>query len=71
LAAQANGSAMCVLYDARRPDLQQAWFEIMRCVRPLDLKLRCKALTWQELAAAVPRKLQVFLEEKYGIGPIS
>ena len=67
LAAYADDCAVCVLYDARRPDLQQSWFEIMRCVRLLDLRLRCKALTWQELAAFGPVRLQAFLEEKYGI----
>jgi hypothetical protein len=67
LAAHAGQCAFCVLYDGRRPDLQQAWFEVMRCVRPLHLRLRCKALTWQELAAVVPDRLQEFLEEKYGI----
>jgi hypothetical protein len=39
----------------------------MKGVRPVDLRLRCKALTWQELAKALPRSLQEFLGEKYGI----
>jgi hypothetical protein len=68
LAARANDCAFCVLCDARRPDLVQAWYEIMRCVRPVDLRLRCKVLTWQELAAVLPLRLEEFLEEKYGIG---
>lgn len=67
LAAQANNCAFCVLCDARRPDLLQAWYEIMRCVLAVELRLRCKVLTWQELAAALPRVLRRFLEEKYGI----
>lgn len=67
LAAQANDCAFCVLCDARRPDLLQAWYEIMRCVLAVELRLRCKVLTWQELAAALPRVLRRFLEEKYGI----
>ncbi|MBZ5629826.1 MAG: hypothetical protein LAO06_13285 [Acidobacteriia bacterium] len=70
LAAQANDCSFCVLCDARRPDLLQAWYAIMRCVRPVDLRLRCKVLTWQELAAVLPRRLRHFLEEKYGIGVI-
>ena len=70
LAAQANGSAFCVLCDGRRFDLLQAWYEIMRCVRSVDLRLRSKVLTWQELAAVLPRRLQEFLEEKYGIRAI-
>jgi hypothetical protein len=67
LAAKANECAFCVLCDARRPDLIQAWYEIMRCVRPVVLRLRCKVLTWQELSVVLPRRLQEFLEEKYGI----
>lgn len=67
LAAQANDGAICVLCDARRPDLVQAWYEVMRSVRAMHLRLRCKVLTWQELAAALPKQLQQFLEEKYGI----
>jgi hypothetical protein len=67
LAAQALGCSFCVLHDARRPDLREAWFDVMRCVKLHDLRLRCKVLTWQELAAVLPQTLQVFLEEKYGI----
>ena len=67
LAAHATGASFCVLCDARRPDLIEAWHATMRAVRPVDLRLRCKVLTWQELASAVPARLQTFLEEKYGI----
>ena len=67
LAAQANDCAFGVLCDARRPDLLQAWYEIMRSVRAVELRLRCKVLTWQELAAVLPKRLRKFLENKYGI----
>jgi hypothetical protein len=67
LAAHARNASFCVLCDARRPDLIEAWYGTMRAVRPVDLRLRCKVLTWQELAAVVPKRLQEFLEEKYGI----
>lgn len=67
LAAHAMGSAFCVIADARRPDLISTWYDIMRCVKTLDLRLRCKVLTWQELSEAVPPELQRFLAEKYGI----
>jgi hypothetical protein len=40
---------------------------VMQCVRPIDLRLRCKVLTWQELAKTLPRSLRGFLNEKYGI----
>jgi hypothetical protein len=67
LSAHASGCAFCVLTDARRPELIEAWFAVMKCVRPVDLRLRCKVLTWQELASVLPRNLQKFLGEKYDI----
>ena len=67
LAAHASDASFCVITDARRPDLIEAWHTIMRCVRDVELKTRCKVLTWQELSAVLPRKLQKFLEVKYGI----
>ena len=67
LAAYVLGHSFCVFSDARRPDLREAWFQVMLAVRPADLRVRCKSLTWQELAAVLPPTLQRFLEEKYGI----
>jgi hypothetical protein len=69
LAAHALASSFCVLHDERRPDLREAWYDVMRCVQSHELRTRCKVLTWQELAASLPPELQSFLEEKYGIGP--
>ena len=67
LAAHALGCSFCVLLDARRPDLREQWYRVMRCVRAHDLRVRCQVLTWQELARVAPVKLRKFLEEKYGI----
>jgi hypothetical protein len=67
LAAHASGCAFCVLTDARRPELIEGSYAVMKCVRPVDLRMRCKVLTWQELATALPRGLLTFLGEKYGI----
>src|SRR5262249_44665998 len=36
LAAYANHCSCCVMMDARRPDLREAWFEVMRSVRMHD-----------------------------------
>jgi hypothetical protein len=35
----------------------------------VDLRLRCKVLTWQELSATLPAGLREFLDIKYGIVP--
>lgn len=67
LAAYASGCAFCVLTDARRPELTEDWYAVMKSVRPIDLRMRCKVLTWQEVARAMPRTLRNFLGEKYGI----
>ena len=67
LAAHASARSFCVLTDARRPELIEAWFAVMKCVLPMDLRMRCKVLTWQELAKSLPRGLREFLGEKYGI----
>ena len=69
LAAHANQCAFCVMLDERRPDLYETWYAVMRCIVLLELRLRCKVVTWQEMARELPRKLQRFLEEKYGIVP--
>jgi hypothetical protein len=67
LAAHATGSAFCVIMDARRPDLMQAWYDILRCVKSAELRVRLKALTWQELSRILPNTLRKFLDEKYAI----
>jgi hypothetical protein len=67
LAAHASGSRLCVMLDARRPDLAEAWHVVQRAVKPAELRVRCTILTWQELAATLPRTLAAFLAEKYGI----
>ncbi|MGO9434311.1 MAG: PGN_0703 family putative restriction endonuclease [Terracidiphilus sp.] len=67
LAAYAQGASFCVIHDVRRPDLREAWFEVMRAVRDAALRVRLKVLTWQELAAVLPEDLRRFLNAKYGI----
>ena len=67
LAAYAEGTSFCVLLDERRPDLREAWFQVMAAVENAELRVRLKTLTWQELAAFVPDELQSFLDLKYGI----
>jgi hypothetical protein len=67
LAAHVGKFDFCVMLDARRPDLLEAWHSIMRCVNPVDLRTRCKVLTWQELSGALPAGLREFLRVKYGI----
>jgi len=67
LAAHASDCGFCVLLDARRPDLVESWYAVLRCVRPVELRVRCKMLTWQELSLVLPETLCEFLDVKYGI----
>lgn len=69
LAAHALKCSFCVLLDDRRPDLLEAWYAVMRCVKPVDLRTALRVLTWQELARVLPTALQEFLAAKYGIEP--
>jgi hypothetical protein len=68
LAASATGGSFCVLCDARRPDLIENWYSVMRGVNSCVLRCRLQLLTWQELTGVLSRSLQKFLAEKYGIG---
>ena len=68
LAAQAHNASFCLLTDARRTDLIHDWFEVLGAISTSQLRTRCKLLTWQELAEALPLSLQRFLALKYGIG---
>jgi len=47
LAAHALGLDFRTLLDARRPDLLEDLYSILRCIRSADLRARCKVLTWQ------------------------
>jgi len=67
LAAYALGCSFRLLVDARRPDLVDAWYAIMKCVKPVQLRTELRISTWQELAEAVPLKLRTFMAEKYGV----
>ncbi len=67
LAAHTTGGSFCVLCDARRPDLIENWYSVIRAVRSCVLRCRLQLMTWQELAAVLPRSLQKFLAVKYGI----
>jgi hypothetical protein len=67
LAAFALNCSFSVIVDARRTDLSKAWYEVMKCVRSVELRTRLRIATWQEIAGVVPSKTRSFLAEKYGI----
>ncbi len=67
LAAHNSGGSFCLFCDARRPDLIESWFSTLRAVKLCDLRARLKLMTWQELSFFLPKSLQKFLHDKYGI----
>ena len=67
LAAYSQKCSFCLLVDARRPDLIDAWYAVMSCVKPVELRTQLRIATWQEIATAAPPKLRAFLATKYGI----
>jgi hypothetical protein len=67
LAAYALRCSFCVLVDARRPDLLEVWYAVMRCVKPVELRTELRISTWQELTKAAPTALRTFLAKKYGL----
>jgi hypothetical protein len=69
LAAYAMRCSFRILVDARRPDLVDAWYQVMSCVKPVALRTELRISTWQELAQALPTTLQAFLAAKYGMQP--
>jgi hypothetical protein len=64
-----QGTRYCVICDSRRPDLIDAWFAVASAVKPASLSSRLQLVTWQEIAATLPRSIRAWLIEKYGIEP--
>ena len=67
LAIYVHPASFVVFCDQRRPDLMDDCFEILAAVVSAELRCRMRVVTWQELAAAMPRTVKRFLAEKYGI----
>jgi hypothetical protein len=62
-----QGTRYCVICDARRPDLIEAWFHVTSAVRCASLRSRLQLATWQEIAATFPKSMKTWLAHKYGI----
>ena len=61
------GSRYCVICDARRPDLADAWFTVVRAVKLASVRSRLQLVTWQEIASTLPKSMRGWLADKYGI----
>jgi hypothetical protein len=67
LAAYAHSASFAVFCDQRRQDLIEDCFEMMSAVMNAELRCRIRVVTWQEIAAAMPKRVRAFLADKYGI----
>lgn len=56
-----------LICDARRPDLIEGWYEVLRAVISSELRSRLLLLTWQEIVSALPQTAQHWASRKYGI----
>jgi hypothetical protein len=62
-----QGIRYCVICDARRPDLIDAWFTVARAVKLASLRSRLQLVTWQEIVGTLPKPMRAWLADKYGI----
>jgi restriction endonuclease-like protein len=62
-----QGTRYCVICDARRPDLIDAWFSVASAVTLSSLRSQLQLATWQEIAATLPKSMRTWLSDKYGI----
>jgi len=67
LAARYHKASFSLICDQRRPDLQEAFAEVVSVIADPQLRLRCSLITWQQIATTVPVSLRTFLTAKYGI----
>ena len=67
LAAVHLDCGFALFCDARRPDLQEDFFSVVRAMRTAPDRGRMHLVTWQEIAARLPASLRQFLAIKYGI----
>ena len=71
LAARRSEGSYVVLVDGRRADLKELCLRVLMAARRMEDRERLRLCTWQELARGMPRKVQGFLAEKYGIVAVS
>lgn len=67
LAAYSSGYGFTLLCDGRRTDMFERWVRVVQAVKSYSFRSRLRIITWQEVGATLPKTVQRFLEEKYGI----
>ncbi|WP_446743611.1 PGN_0703 family putative restriction endonuclease [Silvibacterium acidisoli] len=67
LAAYSSGCGFTLLCDGRRQDMFERWMRVVQAIRSYSFRSRLRVITWQEVCATLPKTVQSFLQEKYGI----
>lgn len=60
LAARYHGASFFLICDDRRPDLQDAFAEVVGVIADPKFRDRCKLITWQRIVVTLPPNLQIF-----------
>ncbi|MFY0626154.1 MAG: hypothetical protein JXR07_07665 [Reichenbachiella sp.] len=67
LAIEADDKRFLLLCDARRPDLIHHLFDVVSCIKDIELRKRCSFICWQDIARKCGSDLKEFLVSKYGL----
>jgi hypothetical protein len=67
LAAFHSDKRHILLCDDRRGDLVRSYYNVVKCIKDVDIRQRCHIIFWQDILKKVGRNLKEFLSEKYGI----
>ena len=67
LAMRYHNASFFLICDQRRPDLQEAFVEVVTAIADPKHRQRCAIITWQQITATQPMYLQPFFAAKYGI----
>jgi hypothetical protein len=69
LAAFHSDKRHILLCDDRRGDLTRSYYDVVKCIKDVDVKQRCDIIYWQDICRKIGKDLRGFLSEKYGIEP--
>jgi hypothetical protein len=68
LAAFHLENRLILICDDRRGDLIKSYYDVVKCIKSVEIRKRCDIIFWQDIWRKVGKNLKEFLSEKYGIG---
>jgi len=67
LAAFHSDERHILLCDDRRGDLIRSYFDVVKCIKDVNVRQRCDIIFWQGIWKKVGKDLRELLSKKYGI----